>query len=180
MSAATKDPTENVMKLVQETITRLDDLRKAESLRIDQFMQGESRRITETMNLRANYEDKLTVAEAKRIDAIRAVDVAAVSIANDKANTQASILANQLTTSAETLRSLVQTTAAAQAQNSQQLVNQLTDRLATLGDRVSATEKNQYEKAGSGMGMRDMYGWIFGAVMALVAISGALYTIFHK
>lgn len=172
-SPITKDPTENVMKLVAETITRLDDLRKAESQRIDQQLASEFMRINDAMSLRAEFSEKLSVAEAKRLDAIRAVDVNAVSIANDRATGQAVILANQVATSAETLRSLVATTAAAQATTLSSLTTQLTDRITLL-------EKNQYEKKGSGTGMRDMYGWIFGAVMAAVSIAGALYSIFKR
>ena len=49
--------------------------------RLDQLMRAESQRVTEIMNLRAAYDEKLLLAEAKRIDAIRSVDVSAVSAA---------------------------------------------------------------------------------------------------
>lgn len=73
---------------------------------------------------------QLSEAESKRIDAIRAVDVAAVAIASEKAAAQAAVLANQVSTSEEALRNLVQ-----------QITNQLTERLALL-------EKAQYESQG--------------------------------
>src|SRR5471030_840272 len=101
-------------------------------------MEAERRRVNEQMELRADYGVQLSIAEAKRIDAIRAVDVNAVSVANERATQQASVLANQVAVSAETLRALVATTAIATEQKQAQLVSQLTDRIASL-------EKSQYE-----------------------------------
>ena len=173
MAMPIKDPTENVMKLVAETITRLDDLRKSESLRIDQYLQGESRRITELMAMQSNFAAKLSEAEAKRIDAIRAVDATAISIANDRASAQASVLANQVSTSAETLRSLVATTAAQQAIQLQALTTQLTDRIALL-------EKGSYENRGTGTGRGEMWAWILGGIIGLFSIINVLYTVLHS
>jgi len=130
------------------------------------------RRIDEQANLRADFQVQLNVAEAKRIDAIRAVDVNAVSVANERATAQAAVLANQVAASAETLRALVAATAATQAQQLGQLTAQLTDRLTAL-------EKAQYENKGSSGGMRDMYGWIFGGIMALATIASIIYAIAH-
>src|SRR5512140_1485982 len=98
----TIDPTANVLALVEAAVKRLDDLRDAESRRLDEQAQ-----------LRADYSDKLAVAEAKRIDAIRAVDVNAVAIANERAAAQATVLANQLLQTSEALRGLVGTTSTA-------------------------------------------------------------------
>ena len=112
-------------------------------------------------------------AEAKRIDAIRAVDVNAVSVANERATAQAAVLANQVALSAETLRALVASTASTQATQ----LNQLT---AQLIDRISLLEKSQYENKGTGTGMRDMYGWIFGGAMGLISFATFLYLIFRK
>ena len=130
------------------------------------------KRIDEQAELRAGFQVQLNVAEAKRIDAIRAVDVNAVSVANERATAQAAVLANQVAASAETLRSLVAATAATQAQQLGQLTAQLTDRLTAL-------EKAQYENKGSGTGMRDMYGWIFGGIMALMSIAGVVFAVMH-
>jgi hypothetical protein len=156
------DPTANVTTLVIAAVGRLDDLRRAESSRVN-----------EIMILRDQHATELRLAESKRIDAIREVDVNAVSVANDRAIAQAAILANQVATSAETLRALVATTAGAQAIQLSALTAQLTDRIALL-------EKSQYERKGTGTGMRDMYGWIFGIIMALVNVGGILYSVLHK
>lgn len=156
------DPTTNVLALVYAATARLDDLRAAETLRVNELLK-----------LRETHAMELRFAEASRLDAIRVVDVNAVSVATEKATQQAAILANQVAVSAETLRALVATTAAAQATQLTALTQQLTDRISLL-------EKSQYEHKGSGTGMRDMYGWIFGVVMGLVSTVGVLYTIFHK
>jgi hypothetical protein len=124
------DPTANVLSLVSAETKRADDLRMAESRRID-----------DVMKLRAEYSEKLSNAEAKRIDAIRAVDVGAVAIASDRASQQAAVLANQVVQSAETLRALVATTAGQVATNQQTTANQ-------LNERISALERSQYEKTG--------------------------------
>ena len=178
------DPTANVQNVLREAVNRIDDLRKAET-----------QRVNEQMKLRDYFNRLLEVAEAKRIDAIRAVDVAAVAVANERATAQAAVLANQVTTSAETLRTLVATTAIAQANQLAQLTTQLTDRLASL-------EKAQYEGVGKGRvvdpmmnellqevktlresnatikgtggGMRDMWGWVIGGIATLIAIASYL------
>src|ERR1035437_10060668 len=96
----TIDPTHNVRSLVDQEIKRIDDLiaanqshaialRQAETLRVNDSIEAERRRINEQLILRAEFSRELSVAEAKRIDAIRAVDVNAVLVANDKATAQA-------------------------------------------------------------------------------------------
>jgi hypothetical protein len=167
------DPTQNVRELVMLVKEAADTLKGAEFRRVDELIQAERLRVNEQLQLRNDYNFKLAEAEAKRIDAIRAVDVGAVAVASDRANAQAIVLANQVAASAETLRSLVAVTATTQAQQLATLTTQLTDRLSSL-------EKSQYEKQGSGTGMRDMSGWIVSAIMGLVTIGSVLFSIFHK
>lgn len=156
------DEIENLKNMINAAVNRLDDLRNAEIYRVN-----------DQMKLTAEYNIKLNVAEAKRIDAIRSVDVNAVSVANEKAAAQAIVLANQVTQSAENLRSLVASTAMAQAQQLSTLTTQLTDRLSSL-------EKSQYEKSGSSGGMQSMWGYVFGIGMALITIGIGLYAVFNK
>ncbi|MFA4834892.1 MAG: hypothetical protein WC749_02305 [Dehalococcoidia bacterium] len=125
-----KDPTANVLDLVKEAVKRLDDLREAET-----------RRANEMLKTHFAYTQQLSEAEAKRIDAIRAVDVAAVATASEKTAEQAVVLANQVATSAEALRNLVASNAILVAQQLQQITTQLTERLAIL-------ERAQYESKG--------------------------------
>lgn len=135
------DPTANVLKLVEQSIVRLDDLRALDNRRQDELRGAESRRVDEEANLRVFYDEKLRDAESKRIDAIRSVDVAAVATANERATAQASVLANQVAQSAETLRSLVASTAASVATNLANVSSQLADRLTLL-------ERSQYLRGG--------------------------------
>lgn len=147
-----RDPTINVRELVESSISRLDDLSAAESRRVDGIM-----------TLRAEYEEKLREAEAKRIDAIRAVDVNAVAVASERATQQATVLANQVSISAETLRALVAATANTIAQQLSALTAQLTDRISSL-------EKSQYTISGTGAGRKDFYGWVVGGVTIGITI----------
>jgi hypothetical protein len=61
------DPTQNVLNVLAAAVGRQDDLRTSEQRHLE--------RLTE---VRMQYDRELREAEAKRIDAIRAVDVAAV------------------------------------------------------------------------------------------------------
>lgn len=131
------DPTVNVKDALREAVARFDALREADR----RYAEAEIRRINDLMDLRGVYAEKLEVAEAKRIDAIRAVDVNAIAIANERATAQATVLANQVVATADTLRSLVSTTAAAQKAQLDQTTSQLSERLSSL-------EKLQYEGKG--------------------------------
>jgi len=124
------DPTANVLLLVEAATKRLDDLREVEV-----------RRMNDLAECRAACDEKLDEAEAKRLDAIRAVDASAVAAATERATATATVLAKQVETSAETLRTLVSTTAAALAAQLTQLSNRFDERLASV-------ERYQYEGKG--------------------------------
>jgi hypothetical protein len=172
------DPTINVQNLLRAAIIRVDDLRDAEirrvsllvessrllaaaeQRRVDEKIAAEQRRVDEQMELRQSYERALREAEAKRIDAIRVVDVNAVSVANERAAAQAQVLANQVSASAETLRALVATTASTAAQQFAQVTGQLSDRLALL-------EKSSYEGKGREAYSDPIYAQLVAEVKAL-------------
>lgn len=135
------DPSANVLALVAAAVERLDDLRAAEARRLTDLFDAETRRVNQVMQIHADYDWKLDLAESKRIDAIRAVDVSAVAIANERAVASAQVLANEVTKSAETLRALVATTDQAR----QASLNAV---LQPLSDRVGLLEKSQYQIAG--------------------------------
>jgi hypothetical protein len=140
----TVDPTKNVLDLVEASNLRQDDLRQLNDRRIDaeiRVLAAQIQGLKEIATIRSTYEEKLSNAEAKRIDAIRAVDVNAVAVANQKSADQATVLANQVVASADALRGLVATTAQAQSQASQQAMTALSDRITTI-------EKAQYEEKG--------------------------------
>ena len=163
------DPTKNVKDLVVAEKTRNDDLRIAESRRVDELAAAECR-LTEhglaslrrEAELRAQYEAQLRDAESGRIDAIRAVDVNAVSVASERAAAAANVLANQVSASAEALRALVASTAATIAQQLAALTSQLTDRLSLL-------EKSSYEGAGKSTRDDPQMALLLSEVKALTA-----------
>jgi hypothetical protein len=123
--------------------------------------------MNDIMTLRADYTRQLAEKESDRLNAIRAVDVNAVAVASERATAQATVLANQVVVSADALRVLVATTATTIATQLQYLSTQLTDRLSLL-------EKSQYENKGKSGGIKDTWGWIAAAIMAVIAIGSFL------
>jgi hypothetical protein len=124
------DPTANVIANLDAAVQRQDDLRNLES-----------KHVREIMALRASYEGKLSEAESKRIDAIRAVDVGAVSRAAEVATATAQTLATQVAVSAETLRAQVSSVATASA-------SALTTALEPLQKDITDLRRAQYEAQG--------------------------------
>lgn len=116
---------------------RQDDLRGAS----DRLSTIKHQHLKEMAELRSAHSRELNEAETKRIDAIRSVDVGAVAIATERATAAATVLANQVTQSAETLRALVATTATASQQQSSASFTQLSDRITLL-------ERGSYEGVG--------------------------------
>lgn len=153
------DPSENVKALNEAASKRQDDLREADRLlneaKLDclkkiielnttyseKLAKAESRRVDEQLALRAEGDEKLRLAEAKRIDAIRAVDVNAVAVANQRSAEQASALASQVAASAEVLRNLV----AATANTTNQAVSASTQ---ALSQRITTLEQASYQSQG--------------------------------
>jgi hypothetical protein len=133
------DPTENVKALSEAAQKRQDDLRSLGDI----INEQRATHLKEIMILRAEYEDKLRNAEAKRIDAIRLVDSNSISVANERAvatatalaktvQDSAQVLSAQATKSADDLRQLVSTTAAESNRNLQQKFEDITKRISAL------------------------------------------------
>ena len=95
------DPSANVREMVAAAVGRLDNLQSAESLHV-----------REIMALRADFSEKLREAETGRIDAIRAVDVAAVQRAAEVAAEAVQTLAAQVPITAEAVRTALAATVA--------------------------------------------------------------------
>jgi hypothetical protein len=187
------DPTENVRALVALEVKRIDDLRGAAQHCADELRSAESRRVDEQASLRAAYDEKLRDAEAKRIDAIRAVDVNAVAVANDRAAVQATVLAGQVAASAEALRVLVSQASAAVAQQFQDVTTQINQRisalerasyegqgkatytdpaLADLVAAVRAMQQAQSTTTGTTGGQQQAIGWVVAGIALLVGFGG--------
>lgn len=188
------DPTANVQKLVEAAIKRLDDLRIADARRLEDLQSSNDRRVSEIAALRADFAEKLAIAEAKRIDAIRAIDVNAVSIATERATQQANVLAAQVTQSAETLRNLVASSAQTLAAQQDVVAKQFEARLSQLEksqytnqgqnqpglsaqmlDRLTSLEKSQNEISGKGAGLSAMWGYVAGAMGIAIAVFGVFF-----
>jgi hypothetical protein len=124
------DPTANVIAILEAAVKRQDDLREAES-----------RHVREIAGLRADYNMELRQAEIARINAIRAVDVAAVQQAAEVSATQATTLAAQVATSAETLRTQVAAAATAATVS-------LAAALVPIQEAIADLRRAQYEAQG--------------------------------
>jgi hypothetical protein len=130
-SIPVKDPTANVLDLVNAAIRRQDDLRE----------QSE-RYLLMISNVNMAHEKELREKEAERINAIRAVDVAAVQRAAEVADVKATALANQVVVSAEALRTQVAATASAQT-------IALSAALEPVQKDIADLRRVQYEGVGS-------------------------------
>ena len=194
------DPTANVLDLVKAAIERQDDLREAESrhlrellqIRADHYqdMRTADHHEAETVS---SYEDKLRDKETARIDAIRAVDVGAVSRAAEVSATQASTLATQQQASAEALRGQVEqariTTADALAQALAPIIKSVEDLRAAQyqqqGEKSSRTDTTttnrdavaiEQARIQATQARMQLVGLIFGFIVLAISV----YATFHK
>jgi hypothetical protein len=135
------DPTANVLNLVGAAIDRVNDLREAAVERQDNMRELEFDSLRREAHIRATYEEKLRQAETERINAIRAVDVAAVAQAQQQAEVRATALAAQVAASAEAMRS--QVAAAAQA-----AATSLGAALEPVQKDIADLRRNMYEQQG--------------------------------
>lgn len=129
-SAKCKDPTDNVIMLIEKEVRRNDDMRNLEIVH--------QKEITA---LHIDYLKEAAERETKRIDALRAVDVQAVSIASDKAAQAAAVLNTQLVASADALKVQVASQATSQEIRFQQMESKIIDRVTKL-------EQQKYEDVG--------------------------------
>lgn len=150
---------------------RQDDLRTQEaqhyreiSLEKDKLRVLQAEHFKEITAVHAAYEAQLRIAETARIDAIRAVDVAAVQRAAEVSNTQAATLAAQVQTSAEALRNQ-QTAYAAQVDA----------KLAQVLDPVQADIRDLRKTQSEQIGAKETKGegrqtnqWTIGIILAVV------------
>lgn len=132
---AVVDPTENVKALALASADRQDDLRDLNDRRIDAEIRVLAVKVEcmeEMANLRADFAEKLSRAESGRLDSIRQVDREEVAKTAMQANTAIDRLATAATTTAETLRNQVATTAQAQADSFSNSMGEVNKRLSQL------------------------------------------------
>jgi hypothetical protein len=135
------DPTENVRELVEAEKLRQDGLREMESRHQTEMRDKESNHVREIVSLRAQYDEELRKAETARIDAIRAVDVAAGQQAQQVSATQATTLAGQVAQAAEAMRTQVAGAATA-------AVTGLAAALEPIQKDIADLRRAQYEAQG--------------------------------
>ena len=143
-----QDPTPNVLDLVAAAIARQDDLRRAESQHIRELAEVRASHENQLRlqdradaSLRAAYEEKLREKETARIDAIRAVDVGAVTRAAEVSAAQAATLATQQQASADALRGQVEAARIATA-------DALAQALAPITKSIEDLRAAQYQQQG--------------------------------
>jgi hypothetical protein len=174
---AVVDPTKNVLDLVEAAITRIDDLRAAENKRQDDLREAGERHAREISKLTAIYEEKLADAETDRIDAIRAVDVAAVQRAAEVQAAQAQALATQVTVSAEALRNQVAAAATASATALASALDPIQKTIVTLQQFVyeATGQKTQVVETRAAGGSAAL--WIGLAIAGLVGFFSVMVSI---
>lgn len=91
-----RDPTRNVLDLVKAENKRQDDLRKLEFKAVRTEVSSDIISIRHEVSNFKKYLKSAAKAETRRINAIRAVDVGAVAVANTAAENRASTLAGQV------------------------------------------------------------------------------------
>ncbi len=159
------DPTKNVLDLVEAAVIRLNDLRDLDAKYAEKLRVQADDHIHEILAMRDRFETTIRVQESARIDAIRAVDVAAVARQAEVQATQAATLAAAVATSAETLRGQVAATAGAAAVN-------LATSLEPITTSIAALQRSQYELQGQAANKQESKGtnqWVFGAIIGGLA-----------
>jgi len=159
------DPTENVRELFEAGAQRQDDLRLSERrlqeekiLRIETELHAVQREIV----VRADHQVQLDTLEAKRLDAVRSVDQLAVKTEADRSAAAITALANAAATTAETLRSAVNTSAT-------NLATQLDRTVTAITERIAALEKSSYTGAGKQAVADPMMEQLIGEMRTLTA-----------
>jgi hypothetical protein len=155
-----------ITALSRSHVARQDDLRESLSeldrvrvVALEKFMTMRFEDTEKLINLHnkcaleraelvAKYEAELKRAETGRIDAIRTVDVNAVSVASARAADQATALANQVATQAEIVRKDIQTTAAVALANQTQQFTAVTQQFTTVMSRITSLEQQSAEGKG--------------------------------
>jgi hypothetical protein len=194
------DPTQNVLDLVHAAIDRQDDLRLADSSHIRELMSvrasyEEQLRSADRheASLRAAYEEKLAAKETARIDAIRAVDVGAVTRAAEVSATQAATLATQQQASADALRGQVEQARIATADALAQALAPITKSIEDLraaqyqqqGEKSSKVETSSTDRDQVAMEMARIAAaqarmQMYALVIAALVLAIALYAALHK
>lgn len=144
----TIDPTENVIALVKASTDYAAALRISDN----KFSDAQHDHLKEMAKLRAEHAETLRVSDLDRLDKTRQVDVSQATASASALATAVQTLANTSDRNAETLRNLVNATAATMAKQTadQALVlSTQTDNLVKdINARIAELQKSQYQGVG--------------------------------
>lgn len=174
------DPTENVFALVDAAVMRLDNLLTAAVKRLDDLRMAEHNHLRELMEIRASHAREMREAEAARIDAIRLVDVGAVTRQAEVTAQVASTLAAQVASTAEAMRSAQIAAAASTRAELNAAVEPLRKEVDELRKAQWAAQGNraQVVEARESRGeTRLNYGTMFGAGALIISLIGLIVLI---
>jgi hypothetical protein len=149
----------------------------ASDRRQDDLRDAESRHIREVIQIQADHSRQMRISEAARIDAIRSVDVGAVSRATEVSTLQATTLAAQVATSAEALRTQAGSTERTNQDALNTLAATFAGNLATalnpLQEAIAELRQVQYQQQGARattVETRDTRQWGAGQALLLIGI----------
>lgn len=160
-----RDPSENVLLLLKNQTDYFEKLLALHKTAYDEQLKSTKIAFDSELSNAVENSRREREAESRRIDGRQAADAEMVKIANASAIKQAETLANQVMENAETLR-------AGMAKNAEALATQLQTMFGGFDTRLKAVETNQWTVAGTSKGKGDMWGYVFGGVMLIIAIIG--------
>jgi hypothetical protein len=186
------DPTSNVKELVEANSRRQDDLRLAS----EKYIEAEARHLRDMAELRAKYDQLLRDIDTVRQEKVREVDVLGARTETERAQAAVKALAEMGTTTADTLRKTVETTATTMAAQLDMKFAESNKRLAAVEQALSegrgkqtlsdpmvnelATEikhlrELQSEGAGKGAGMDKLFQYIVTGIGLLASMGLGIY-----
>lgn len=188
------DPSKNVSDQFAREIKRIDDLREAEGRLRDE----QNRHVREMAEERERSAEVRAMAETARVNAIRAVDVAAGAATAAQLDTAVQKNATTTQTTADNLRATTEATAramAAQLSAFQESVNtRLTSlersrdedkgraaysdpQIVQLVDEVKSLRLGRSTDTGQQQGISAVWGWILGGIALLGGGLGIIATL---
>lgn len=188
------DPSENVKALSAAASQRQDDLRAAAKELSDTKIAHQN----EIGELRERYQEALRKAESERLDSIRQVDREDVNKTAAQALSAIATLATATTTTAETLRGQVATTAQAAATSLANSMGEVNKRLSALelssseGRGKQAVESPQFMEliaeqkrltaamignAGQSTGAKNLWGYMIAAALVFFGFIGMMIAV---
>lgn len=166
-----RDPTRNVLDLVEAAIKRQDDLREMASMHNREMSQFRTVFDDKIDQMRAEFAEKLAGKESERLDSIRAVDQATVQQRATVYEQQVQALAKAASETAETLRKQVESTALASDTKNDAKFAEVTRALAALQEAQFRTAGGKEQVTETRASLTAAQG-IIGTVLAVVAAVG--------